>query len=474
MRQRWFSFRINIILMTSFMIFLRYYYLRRHYEWISYPVLWTMNDDLINSSKTVNAQRIFLTDKGHWNIPLNSFLHMKLEAEVTPDINYFVRNNAEYLREVLGLQLPKYEQAKYWGSMSSVGFKMHISANKTLLLIFSRVWFSKNICHHACNPDKSYLYVEALTSSYHRTYYNLSSKNKKNIRIPSILEVTQPEINACCLGPEDSRIVLNDNNDLLFTFNMLDQDKRRKIWLYNLFTGYQTPLSIGNRPPLDMEKNWTPFVKNNKLHFVYSYKPLQILQCPTENGECEFISEVHTGQDIGSLRGGTQLVKFRDTDYFVGIARTTVSCSKCTRFYRPHIVVLSTISERFHLVYVSEPLMLDNIPLFASFSMSQKKNLPDFCYGIIRIMTPGSIINWEWANDKIFFTISVNDKRSFIVSIIGIGKLIERIISAVDNEYSQVVFDNSIGIKMVSYSESTALDYCKSVSETNKQNWRKP
>jgi hypothetical protein len=152
----------------------------------------------------------------------------------------------------------------------------------------------------------------------------------------------------------------------------------------------------------------------------------------------------------------------------VGIARTTTYCNKCERFYRPHLVVLSTISGKFHLVYVSEPLRLDNIPMFASYFVSQYKNSKDFCHNIIRIMTPGSIIDWEWPNDKLTFTISINDKRSFIVSVIGIGNVVQNIIFSIKNEYSQVFFNNSLDLNMVAYSEARALNYCESISETNK------
>jgi FkbM family methyltransferase len=391
-----------------------------------------------------------------------------LEADISPDIKNFIQNNAKYLKKVYDVQIPVDEQVKHYGSMSAVGVNIKMSTNETLTLIFSRIWYSKKICYSACNPDRSYIYIQALTSDYRKTSYNLSSKNGKMIKFPGILNITEPEVNECCLGPEDPRIVLDENNQLFFTFNMIDVDNRRKIWLYDIFTDYQAPFSIENKQFSAVEKNWTPFVKDNKLYFIYSYKPLKILQCSIDKSACEFISNTQNNDQISSLRGGTQLVKFHNSDYFVGIARTTISCRKCQKFYRPHLVVLSTISEQFHLVYVSEPIMLDDIPMFASYFMSKNKNLPDLCDNIIRIMTPGSIIDWKWPNDKLTFTISINDKRSFIVSIIGIGKVVENIIFAIKNKYSQVFFNDNLNLKMVSYSEAMALNYCESVSTPNK------
>jgi hypothetical protein len=442
--------------------------LRNPYGYTTYPNQRVIKNGLINDFKTSNTKLTFVIDKGYWNFTLNSFLQIKLEADITPDINSFILNNADYLKRNYDLQIPVDEQAKHYGSMSAVGVKIKISAKETLTLIFSRIWYAKTICYAACNPDRSYIWVEALTSKYRKTFYNISSKTGKMIKLPSILNITQPEIDECCLGPEDPRIVLDENNQLFFTFNMIDEDRRRKIWLYDIFTDYQVPFSIQNNQFSEVEKNWTPFVKNNKLYFIYSYKPLKILQCPTKKGVCEFISSIENSDQIGSLRGGTQLVKFRDSDYFVGIARTTISCHKCQRFYRPHLVVLSTTSGKFHLTYVSEPLMLDDIPMFASYFMSQNRNSQDFCDNIIRIMTPGSIIDWKWPDDKLTFTISINDKRSFIVSVIGIGKVVQNIIFAIETEYSQVFFSNNLDMNIVSYSEAMALNYCESASKTKK------
>jgi hypothetical protein len=79
-------------------------------------------------------------------------------------------------------------------------------------------------------------------------------------------------------------------------------------------------------------------------------------------------------------------------------------------------------------------------------------------------MTPGSIIDWKWPNDKLTFTISINDMKSYVVSIVGIGHAVENMIVTIESEYSEV-FSN---LKMVSYGERIALSYCHSASDTNK------
>jgi FkbM family methyltransferase len=362
----------------------------------------------------------------------------------------------------------KYEQAQHWGSMSTVSFKIRSNTNQTLFIVFTRMWYTKIICNAACNPDRSYIYVEALTSNYRRTAFNLSNKNGETFKLPSVLPVIQPELKALCLGPEDPRIVLTEDNELIFTFNMLDLDRRRKIWIYNMSTGHQTALSIRNSPIMDTEKNWTPLMKNKKLHFIYSYNPLKILKCPTESGTCELIEIIQASSSSSFLRGGTQLVRFRGTEYFVGIARTKVSCRTCGSFYRPHIVVLSTKLEKFRVIYVSEPLLLDDMPIFASHSTLSNINSSDFCHGNIRIMTPGSIIDWERASDKLSFTISISDKKIYVVSIVGVGKIVRSIVSAVENSFSQILSNPILGLRMIDNSETEALAYCEAVTQPNR------
>ena len=455
-------------IVVLFLLLLTYLHVRTAHEYTLCAKQWLAKNDYKNIFGSCNTQFTFVASESYWNFSLNSFLQLNVEADITADIHTFIQDNVHYLEKNNDLQIPIHEQAKHYGSMSAVGVKMKDSNNEVITLIFSRIWYAKAICYSECNPNQSYIYVEALTSNYQKVSHNLTLKNGKILRVPTILNITQPDFNGCCLGPEDPRIVLNENGELFFSFNMIDADKRSKIWLYDISTNYQASIFTRQNRFLEVEKNWSPFVKNNKLYFVYSYKPLKILYCPTGKSECEFIPTLQDKYQIGELRGGTQLVRFRDTDYFVGIARTKTSCSKCHRFYRPHLIVLSTASKRFHLVYVSEPLTLDTIPIFASYIMTKKNSSSDFCHDVIRIMTPGSIIDWEWSTDKLTFTISINDQRSFVISVTGIGKVLLGIIPSIENKYSHLFLNGNFDQKTAAYGEAAALNYCERLSEVNK------
>ena len=467
-RKYYFRILLKLVITASTVISITYFCLRSQHAIILYPSQVIRKDTVGKYSQASNTGIEFVTEKGCWNFSLNPLIRFKLEADVSPDLNYFIRHNQEYLNDSYHQQISIDEQAKHYGSMSAAGIRIKTSGNEKLTLVFSRIWYSKNICQAACNPDRSYICIEAFTAKYSRTLFNLRSSNGNTIRVPSILRISQPEVASCCLGPEDPRIVLVDDEQLLLSFNMIDVDKRRKIWLYELFTGYQVPLTIVDHQPSTEEKNWTPLAKNDHLYFVYSYRPMKILRCALKQTSCEFISNERTSEQVGSLRGGTQLVRFRNTNYFVAIARTTVSCHKCQRLYRPHIVLLSMVAENFHVTYVSEPLALDSIPFFASYFMSRNRNSSDFCGTVIRIMTPGSIIDWEWPEDKLTFTISINDERSFVASVVGLGGILQKVIQTIENEYPDTFFNRRMDLKIVSHSEGMALDYCNFISNIAK------
>jgi len=379
---------------------------------------------------------------------LNSLIKIKIEADISPDLQLFTKNNPE--------------QINHYGAMSVAAVNIQIGKNEPLIFVFTRVWYSKIACLSACNLDRSYLYAEVLTNDYQPTTYNMSLANGEILRFPSILNISTVEVNGCCLGPEDPRIIVNENNQILISFTMIDADKKRKIWFYDIFNHRQIPATISNHSIRYIEKNWSPFIKDNKLYFIYSYKPLKILQCSTEQGSCHFILKNQNTNEISGLRGGTQLVRFRNSNYYVGIARTTIFCQKCQRFYRPHLFILSTIDEQFRIVYVSEPLFLDNIPTFAFEFMIEKRSNKDFCDHIIRIMTPGSIVSWKLPEDKLMFALSINDIKSYLVTLTGVRKVVESVISKIQK--SNMVINETI----VSRSESLAIQYCETISETNK------
>ncbi|CAF1989131.1 unnamed protein product [Rotaria magnacalcarata] len=427
----------------------------------------------IKSPLNVNFKFEFLIGQGYWNFSLNSFLHLDLQVDITPDMNYLIRNHKEYLEKLSNQQIPTYDQTENWKSKTSVGIQIQTLTNKTLFLFISQVWYTTHFCNQICDSDRNFLYIEAFNSNYRRISYDLNTKNGKIIQIPGLLPIQQSTINTCCSGPRNVRGIMNENNELLLIFNMIDSDKQEKVWSYNVFTDEQTSLLMQHNFSENTNDHWIPFIKNDKFHFIYSFKPLNVLRCSIDHSECKLMSETQVVNNFSCFADGTQFIRYRNSDYFVGFAYTKVSCDECQYFYRPHVVVLSTISERFRLVYVSEPMVLDDIPMFDSFSILNDKNTSNFGYGTISKLVSESITNWEWSNDKLSFTISINNQKSFLVSVVGISEIVQSIIFAIENKYSNILLDRNLGIKMVSYSEKTAFDYCKSLTEKNKVKFKK-
>jgi len=118
-------------------------------------------------------------------------------------------------------------------------------------------------------------------------------------------------------------------------------------------------LQIKNMKHNLFEKNWSPFVKNNKLFFVYNYDPLIIINYDfNDKGLCNVVfkqNDVILPFDISNkyLRGGSNLLHYKN-NYYIGTAHSRVHTEK-TVFNYTHIILLDT--EKWKLVYVSKPVM---------------------------------------------------------------------------------------------------------------------
>jgi predicted GH43/DUF377 family glycosyl hydrolase len=65
------------------------------------------------------------------------------------------------------------------------------------------------------------------------------------------------------------------------------------------------------------EKNWAPFVHDDKLLFVYSSQPTLILDCDVETGNCRVLQGGNNSLDMSTYRGGSQLVKVGDKYLYI-------------------------------------------------------------------------------------------------------------------------------------------------------------
>jgi hypothetical protein len=122
-------------------------------------------------------------------------------------------------------------------------------------------------------------------------------------------------------------------------------------------------LSIENYPSNVIEKNWVPFVKNNRLYFVYNYSPLIILEYDPEmdtndEGRCKIVyKEGHVKLPFETtntvLRGGCNLLPLdKEERYYFGGCHSRIESRIYYHF--SHFVILDT--EEWKLEWISKPV----------------------------------------------------------------------------------------------------------------------
>jgi hypothetical protein len=75
------------------------------------------------------------------------------------------------------------------------------------------------------------------------------------------------------------------------------------------------------------EKNWTPYVFQDKLHFITRLHPLQVVELTSSCGQCVIVKDEHPhfqwDNDITLIRGGSPLMpSIEHAHLFVGMAHT--------------------------------------------------------------------------------------------------------------------------------------------------------
>jgi len=164
---------------------------------------------------------------------------------------------------------------------------------------------------------------------------------------------------------EDPRIViLNDKVYVSFTCETNYKHMKRGICITEFDNYNPILLKIRNDKFNSVEKNWAPFVKDNKLYFVYNYDPLVVIHYDfNDDGLCDivFMQENTTlpmNTTITYLRGGSNLIPYKyenidDERYFIGGCHSRVH--KNGIHYNTHIILLDTIE--WKIVYISKPVM---------------------------------------------------------------------------------------------------------------------
>ena len=183
-------------------------------------------------------------------------------------------------------------------------------------------------------------------------------------------------------------------------------------------------LQIENMKHNLIEKNWAPFVKDNKLFFVYNYDPLIIIHydfnihgiCNIVYKQSNIILPIDTSKTF--LRGGSNLIKYKD-NYFIGCCHSRIH-KTCHQHYT-HVILLDALN--WKIIYISKPVMYHyslNDKLNAWNNKYSSLKEIDKIHNILNDRTPHIIqdpISLYLNEDKYFITINVRDCISLLYEI---------------------------------------------------------
>jgi predicted GH43/DUF377 family glycosyl hydrolase len=136
------------------------------------------------------------------------------------------------------------------------------------------------------------------------------------------------------IGPEDPRIVtlLDSKNPREFVFFSCDF-KEQGVWKIGTFFSplhdwsARKLLLLPDIQARKWEKNWTPWVKENKLYISYTLAPKhRVYELNPVSGQLSFVSETE-GAYKKSISGGTNAIVYRDVMLGIAHVRETVKWS---------------------------------------------------------------------------------------------------------------------------------------------------
>ena len=189
-------------------------------------------------------------------------------------------------------------------------------------------------------------------------------------------------------------------------------------------------LQIENIEKNPTEKNWAPFVKDNRLYFVYNYDPLIIIEYDlNQNGICKVVytqenCSLPINTSLTYLRGGSNLIHYKD-GYYIGACHSRIFLNEWR--HQTHIILLNTTT--WELVYVSKPVIYlcdikDELNAWWEAPGSRKKldtlNINTINTNILFDKTPHMLqspASLYLKDDKYFITINVRNSVSLLYEV---------------------------------------------------------
>lgn len=158
------------------------------------------------------------------------------------------------------------------------------------------------------------------------------------------------------------------------------------------------------------EKNWTPIIKNNELHFIYSYCPHMIIFKMNKNNLWKIEKIFHRKNGLidwkekyGKIRGGTPFIEYNNN--YICCFHSSKEAIPEIKFSKFYYCGLMIINKNFDVVAISSK------PLFIADPIQY--TYPRLCNKIFVIFPGGIVID----GDKLLICCGENDMNNIVLAL---------------------------------------------------------
>lgn len=242
--------------------------------------------------------------------------------------------------------------------------------------------------HYLYPPHQNYIHTE----NYWVELQNNVITKQHHIKIAKDCYKEYEHSYPSIRGLEDGRHCIF-NNEIYMSFTSFEygRDTKASMVLTHMNKNtYEIDRIVSLKYEQDrIQKNWVPFVYQNRLVFVYSYQPFILLAVNPETGDCEEILKKHFPHELSDLRGSAPPIYLEHLNQYLIMTHEVLFTE--TRKYIHRFLLFD---HEFNLLKLSEPFYLHE--LFIEFSLS---------------------IMYNPINNNIIIPFSYKDGESFITNI---------------------------------------------------------
>lgn len=219
----------------------------------------------------------------------------------------------------------------------------------------------------------------------------------------------------CPEAYEDSRsIILNENLVLIVNNPQHDRCDRTMVALFIPLPSAEELecqsilrpshiVTLSYEKARRTEKNWMPFVRENKLYFVYSVNPHVVLHCDTETGQCTEAAVTHYDPKTVPtyFRGGSPCLLLKKDNHYLAVAHARHSIAG-VKFIYTSVFYLFESEPPFSISAISPEFFLDD-----DFQVYRFQQIIQFVAGLVKNDDDG----------RLYISYGVQDCKSKVLSL---------------------------------------------------------